>query len=450
MTETLIAGLHSDTLKVSSLSAVRRYAALEQDALAAGRELGVQAVLEGYIQRDDERLRVSTRLLNVADGRPLWSARFNEAFNDIFAVQDAVAAQVLAALTPDIVAGRGALRRYTNDPEAYEHYIAGRYYRAQPRTDVSLSQALAAFERAVARDPNFALAHAGIGEAHSVIGVFGLEAPDVAFPRAQRAVARALALAPDLGEIYAARGHIQAQYEFDWRGAQESFERAIRLAPNYAPAWQWRGILFGFSGRFDAALRDLRRAQQLEPASPTYSALIGMLLMYQRRYDEAIAQLTTTLQQDANLANANTYLTATYLRAGRFDAAAAQLERTRAAAPGSVGHYGQLLALTGRRDAARAEAQRLADLKRERYVSAYDIATIHATLGDSIRTLDWLERALEERAQLIAWLPWEPVFDGIRQEPRYRRLVARLDAAAVVREPGPTSETTPAAARSPR
>lgn len=398
----------------------------------------MQAVLEGSIQHDGDRLRVTTRLLNVADGNPLWAARYDEAFSDIFTVQDVVAAQIWSALTPELVAGgTRTLRRYTRDALAYQLYLEARFHRLQLRTPTSIPQSLAKFEAAIKRDPEFALAHAGAAEVRAMLGVFGFVAPHDAFPQARRDAETAIRLAPQLGEAYAALGHVKSQYDHDWRGAAADFRRAIELNSAYAPAWQWYGILLGYAGRFEEAMAYMRKAQELEPSNATYSALLGMLLMYARRHDEAIAQLRGTLELDPELTTAHTYLTGALLRRALYERAEQQLSKANTAAPGSSGYRGQLYALTGRRAEAHAELRRLERLARERYVSAYDRATVHATLGDIERTFELLQRALDERAGLIAWLPWDPVFDALRADPRYERLLARLPVTDPVLRSGP-------------
>jgi DNA-binding winged helix-turn-helix (wHTH) protein/TolB-like protein/cytochrome c-type biogenesis protein CcmH/NrfG len=426
MAETLIAGLNSGKLSVSPLSSVRRYAGSEQDGLAAGRALGVQSVLEGHIQRVGGQLRVSARLLNVSDGRQLWAQRFDEAFTDIFTVQDTIAARVRAALATELTGEESpALRRYTEDSEAYQLYANGRFH-LQRLNESGLRQALASFEQAVERDPKFALAHVGVAEAHSILGVFGVVAPNDAFPQARRAVDKALEIAPELGEAYASLGHIKVQFEHDWTGAERAYRRAIELNPGYARAQQWLGLLLALQGRFDEGIAQLRRAQALEPAHPGHSALIGMVLIYQRRCDQAIEQLQLTLEMDPDFSTTNTYLAAAYLCRGEYDRALEHLARVKSFAPGSAGYLGQIYALSGRRAEAVEEIDRLLALSKQRYVPAYDIATIYAALGETDKTFDWLARAFEERSQILGWLPWDPVFDGIRKDARYAPLAKRL------------------------
>lgn len=426
MTETLITGLNQGNLSVKPLSSVRRYAGMEEDGLAAGRALGVQAVLEGHIQRAGDTLRVSVRLLNISDGRQLWAERYDEQITDIFSVQDAIAERVRAALTVEL-AGRPApaLRRYTENVEAYQQWANGRYRTMR----LDLPEALADFEQAVALDPGFALAYAGIAEVHSMLGVFGAVAPREAFPQALRAAEKALEIAPDLGQAHASLGHIKVQYEHDWHGAMREYRRAIELNPAHAQSHLLLGVFLATRGSFDEGIAELRAAQTLEPAHPIASALIGMVLVYQRRYDAAIDQLESTLEMNPEFPTTNTYLALAHLRRGDHDEALDYLERTKSLAPGSGAYRGQVYALSGRRDEAVQELGRLLAESKRRYVPAYDIATIHAALGNVDETFRWLERSFEERSQLIHWLPWDAVFDGIRTDPRYAPLYARLPAA---------------------
>ena len=430
MAETLITRLNDSRLLVKPLSAVRRYADPGGDAVAAGRELNVDAVLEGHLQRAGGRLRVSARLIDVRDGRQLWADRYDENFTDIFSVQDAIATRVWSALRPELTGEEPpSFERYTGDAEAYQLYVSGRFHRRRGNEE-GIRKALDSFQQAIERDPEFALAYVGLAESYAILGVFGIAAPHSVFPQARQAVDRALELAPELGEAYASLGHIKMQYEHDWPGAEQAYTRAIRLRPDYAPAHQWLGIYLSYSGRFDEGLERMHAAQTLEPSSPIYGALLGMLLTYDRRYDEAIVLLEKTLELDPALATARTYLALANMRRGEYELAWQHLEQAASPAPGSAAYRGQIYALSGRRVEAEAEVEQLIARSAERYVSAYDISTIYAALGDVDETFSWLERALEERSQLIGWLPWDPVFDGMRSDPRYDNLVRRLNLPA--------------------
>jgi TolB-like protein/DNA-binding winged helix-turn-helix (wHTH) protein len=427
LAETLIAQLHTEQLAVRPLSSVRRFADPEQDALEAGRALGVNSVLTGHLQRDSTRLRISVRLLDVDSGRQLWADRFDEDMTDIFSVQDAIAAKVHAALVPGQAAETAAYQRPTSDAQAYQFYASGQFLRRRADEE-GLRRAIVQFERAIERDPDFALAYVGLAECHSILGVFGILAPHDTFPRAISAIERALELAPNLAEAHASLGHVKVQYEQDWAGGEAALRRAIELNPNFAPAQQWLGILLASAGQFEDGLEQLRIAQSLEPSSAIYSALIGMLLTYQRRYDEAVEQLTQTLEMAPYFPPTYAYIAFAYTRRGDFDTALEYLDRMPARAAGSAAYRGQLYALSGRHDEARAEIERLEELSADQYVAAYDIATIHAALGDVDQAFHWLELAFVDRSPTIKWLLWDPVFDGLRDDPRYPAIAARLSA----------------------
>ena len=426
MAETLIAGLSgTGRLQVMPLSSVRRFAGPEHDAVDAGRRLGVTAVLEGYIQRTDDRLRVSTRLLDPRDGRQLWSERYDEEFTDIFAVQDAIAARVQAELTPEMVGTPiTPLTHDTNDAEAYQLYANGRFYLR--RNETGMRRAIEYFGQAIARDPGFARAYVGLAEGYSLLGVFGAMAPHEAFPRARTAVDTALTLRPDLGEAYAALGHIKTQYELDWPGAERAYRRAIELEPGFALGQQLYGHYLAYVGRIEDGLAQVRKAQALEPATPIYGAVIGLFLCFEHRYDEAIEQLEKTLETDADLDLAHTYLAVASMYRGEYERAIEHLSRAGSVAPGSGGYLGQIYALSGRRADALAEIDRLITLSQHQYVAAHDIATIYAALGDADQTFLWLDRALEDRSQLLGWIRWNPVFDSVRDDPRYAEFMRRL------------------------
>jgi serine/threonine-protein kinase len=426
--ETLISVLQDSGMQVRPLSAVRRYTRDDRDVRAIGRELGVDAVLDGHLQRDGEQLRVSTQLIRVGDGARLWSERYDQRFAGVLKIQDAIAAKVRLALAPDAQGGGASTKAAlpTRDPEAYDLYLVARYHREQRVNVAGLRQALNLFRQAAERDPRFAAAHVGVAEMHTILGVFGAVAPREAFPAALAAIHLALALEPDSPQALAALGHIKTQYEHDWQAAEEAYQRALELDPHAAAPHQFYGLWFAYHGRFDEALREMRRAAALEPAVPTYRALTGMLLNYQRRYDEALQELRAALAMDARQSTTQTYIATSLMRLARYEEALAHLDAAGSPAPGSQGYRGQLYALAGQREKAMAEVRRLEALSRTEYVSAYDIATLHAALDNRDAALTWLERGFEERSQVIGFLPWEPAFDGLRDEPRYQAVLARL------------------------
>jgi DNA-binding winged helix-turn-helix (wHTH) protein/TolB-like protein/Flp pilus assembly protein TadD len=423
MADSLIARLSAQQkLVVRPLSSVRRFSAPDQDPLTAGRALGVASVLDGSLQHSDRRIRVSARLLRVADGRQLWAQSFDEDVTTIFEMQDAIAARVSEALVLKLSAQP---RGETRDSEAYLLYANGRL--AWSRfTEASLLQAIDYFEKAIARDERYAMAYVGLADSYAILGVFGVRAPREVFPRARSAVERALELDPDSAAAHTTLGHIKIQYDLDWRGGLAEYARAIDLDPNYAPVYHYRGLVYARQGETDRAIEQLKRAQQLEPLWVAPRAALGMVLAYARRHEEAIAQLTQTLALDERADNARTYLGRAYMYSGQYERALVEFRRRQAQAPGSYADVAQALALSGRQKEAREELARLLSLSTERYVPALDIATVYASLGEKENAMEWLERAFADRSTNLGFLAQDPAFDKLHEDSRFVALVARV------------------------
>jgi len=427
MTESLIASLGRQGAQgIAPLTSVRRYAALDQDAVVAGRELGVASVLDGSLQRRGDRLRVSARLLRVADGRQLWAQNFDQDFTTIFDVQDAIAAKVARALElRGIVDGvtRGA--PYTHDPEAYALYASGRFAWTR-QTEASLLQSIEYYEQAIARDPNYALAYAGLADSHAVLGVFGMRAPREVYPDARRAVEKALAIDPDLAAAHSALGHIMVQYDQDWDGAAREYARAKQLDPSLALTYHRRSILYAVQGDTQRALAESARARELEPLWLAPRAFTAQILYYARRYDEGISILEQVLALDDRVNSARGFLIRSLIAKGDYQRALDEIDKHPLQTQGSNAFRAQALALSGRREAALAELQRILQMSKERYVAAYDIAMIYVVLADQENAFQWLERAIEDRSTPINFLAQDPALDALHGDPRFAALVQRL------------------------
>jgi DNA-binding winged helix-turn-helix (wHTH) protein/TolB-like protein/Tfp pilus assembly protein PilF len=427
MAESLISSLgRYSPQAIRPLSSVRRYAALDQDAIAAGRELGVDTVLDGSLQRRGDRLRVSARLLRVADGRQLWAQSFDQDFTTIFDVQDVIAARVAQALSVRW-AGSGSTRGapYTRDSEAYSLYASGRFAWTR-QNEPGLLQAIAFFEHAIARDPNYALAYSGLADSYAVLGVFGIRAPHEVFPKARSAVDQALSIDPDLAAAHSALGHIKVQYEHDWEGAAREYARAIQLDPALALTYHRRGLLYAMQGDIDRAVAASERAQQLEPLWLWPRTAAGNFLYYAKRYDESIRLLEQVLALDDRTDSARSSLIRDLIVKADYERALAEIDKRPIQAPGSNAFRAQALALSGRRAEALAELDRVLKLSKQRYVAAYDIALIYAALADTENAFLWLERAMEDRSTLINFLAQDPMFDALHADPRFATLVQRI------------------------
>ncbi|HZF16175.1 MAG TPA: winged helix-turn-helix domain-containing protein [Steroidobacteraceae bacterium] len=427
MTDSLISSLGKYSPRaISPLSSVRRYAALDQDAIAAGRALGVDTVLDGSLQRRGDRLRVSVRLLRVADGRQLWAQSFDQDFTTIFEVQDVIAARVAQALAVRW-SGGGSTRGTpgTQDPEAYALYASGQFAWTR-QTEPSLLQAIAFFEQAIARDPNYALAYTGLGNSYALLGVFGMRAPHEVFPKARSAVEQALSIDPDLAAAHTALGHIKAIYERDWDGAAREYERALQLDPSLAVTNHRRATLYAMQGDTERAMAAIDRAQQLEPLWLAPKAAACNFLYFARRYDESIRCVEQVLVLDDRADNARAFLIRNLIAKGDYDRAIAEYDKRPIQMPGSHAHRAQALALSGRREAALVELDRVLKLSKQRYVPAYDVALIYAALADTENTFLWLERAMEDRSTQLNFLAQDPMFDALHADPRFASLVQRI------------------------
>jgi DNA-binding winged helix-turn-helix (wHTH) protein/TolB-like protein/Flp pilus assembly protein TadD len=423
MTESLIARLSAQQgILARPLSSVRRFSGSDQDPLSAGRELGVDSVLESSLQRSDKRIRVSARLLRVADGHQLWAQSFDQELSNIFETQDAIAEKVSQALSVRL---SPRMQHPTQDAEAFLLYANGRL--AWTRlNEASLLQAIEYFEKAIERDARYALAYAGLADCYAILGVFGMRAPHDVFPQARRAAEQALAIDPHAAPVHATLGHIKIQYDLDWAGGLAHYARAIEIDPNYARTYHFRGIAYAMHGDTALAIEQFRRAQQVEPLFIAPRAAHGMVLVYARRNAEAVAQLSETLALDERADNARTYLGRAYMHGGEYERALVEFRKRHSLAPGSYGDIAQAFALSGRHEEARAELQRLLNVSKERHVQALDIATVYASLGEKEHTFDWLERAFQDRSTNLGFLSQDPTFDAVREEPRFAALVKRI------------------------
>lgn len=428
MTDSLIAhvGQRADRV-VAPLSSVRRYSALDQDPVAAGHSLHVDLVLDGSLQRAGERLRVSVRLLRVADGRQLWSQTFDQAFTGIFEVQEQIAARIASALALQSLGSGPALGGDgTQDPEAYSLYTRGRFAFLK-LTDSDLQQAINFYEQAVFRDPQYARAYAGLADAYSLLGVLGMRDPRIVFPHARTAIGRALQLAPDLPDAYVSRAQLRGIYDRDRRAALEDLNHATALNPRLGSAYFYRGLIYGSQGHFAESQAEFDHAEALEPSVLARPAAAALQLMYARRYVEAAASLRRILVIDPRFDLARGFLIRTLLAQGDAAGALAEIRAHPLHAQGSYGFFATALALSGRRDEARLELERVVQLSQQQYVPAYDIAIAFGALQDGDTTLHWLWRAYDDRSTLLGAMSQEPLLQFLKDDPRFVEFIGRTE-----------------------
>jgi len=431
MADTLINNLSSiKQVTVRPLSAVRQYKSLEQDAAAAGREQNVDAVLDGSIQKAGDKIRLTVRLVRVADGGEIWSERFDEKLTDIFAVQDSVSRKVsdLLAVTLTGEEKTRLTKRHTGDVEAYRIYLMGRYHLSR-LTDDGFRKGRDFFQQAIDKDPNYALAYAGLADAYNRLGGWNVLPPGESFPSARAAALKALELDEQLAEAHTMLGSVKFFYDWDWSSAERELRRANEINPNYADGHQMYSYFLSVMGRLDEAMTEMRRAQELDPLSIEKLGGLGEILFYQRRFDQAIEQCRKTLEMDPNSGFAHWAIGNVYVKKGQFAEAIAEYQKAiplSGDSPDEPASLAYALALSGKRREALQVIDELKERSQRSYISPTQVAIIYSGLGDKDQAFAWLNKAYEGRDFILVYLKVDPSFDSLRSDPRFADLQRRV------------------------
>jgi TolB-like protein/Tfp pilus assembly protein PilF len=434
ITEELIARLS----QVEGLSVVGRTSAFAlkgstTDVREIGTRLGVSAVLSGSVRRADNRLRVVVQLVNASSGYQIWSETYERELADVFAVQDEIARAVVTRLRGAARAGPGGPDAAgpevadTDDPEAYNLYLRGRF-EWHRRTAAGLRAAVRYFRLATERAPEYARAYNGLADAYAVLGFYEYMPPGEAFPRAARAAREALRIRPDLAGAHATLGYVALYYEWDWARAEAEFRRAIELDPSYSTGRQWYANYLTAAGRFDEAVRQMRAAQELDPLSLIANAALGWTYYNAGEPRRAIDQLTRTLEIDAGFELAYLWRSFAHEELAQHAEQVADAERAMSLSGGSAistAALSRALALAGQPERARATLRAL-EARPGAYLPAYDIAKAYAALGENATAIRWLERAHAQRSHSMVLIAVDPQLAALRGEPGYQRLVRDL------------------------
>ena len=420
---------HISGLRVAARTSAFQFKDHARDIRQIGHALNVGTVLDGSVRKHDNRLRITVELIGTGDGYQLWSDRFDRGLEDVFAVQDEIAASVVKTLKGQLTAAVPLVAPHTRNLDAYTSYLEGRYH-WNKRTEEELEKSVERFEDAIKRDPGYAVAYAGMADAYVTLGTYGaMPAADV-IPKAKRAVEKALEIDADLAEPYACRGCLRSVFEWSWPDAERDFLRAIELNPSYPTAHHWYAINHLVPrGRFEDAVKELQRALELDPLALAIRTSLGMTSYFAARYDDAVDELRRTIQLDDQFAMARAFLGASYVEQGRYHEARAEIEaalRLSGRTPEILASLGYLLGRSGDLAGGRsvlAELRRISDV---RYVSPGRLAQVHIGLGERAETLDRLEEAAAEHAADLAWLGVRPVFAELRGEPRFVALLNRM------------------------
>lgn len=413
-------------LKVSPTSSVIRYKGRETDIAKIAKELGVESVMTGRVVKRGENLNITVELVDARNNKSLWGEQYERKMSDLLATQREIAAAITQKLQLKLAAtGEKRLaRRYTENNEAYELYLKGRFHFAR-RTRDDIVRSIELFRRAIVIDPDFALAYVGVAEAYSVMPSYPYMSPKEAMPEAKTAVAKALAIDPDLPEAYVLAGTIAATYDWDWEKAEYNFQKSIELDPNIATAHhRYAWVFLSPMGRHDEAIAEMQRAMELEPLSLIQGANFAAVYMYARQFDNAVAQGRKTYELDPNFVTGQSWLSHSYNASGMYADALSLAEKP------SDFRLGVQLTLayakTGRTREARALIDKFKELEKSTYVVNYWLAVSYVAIGDNEAAFAELEKSYQARDWFLPRIKTDPFLDPLRNDPRLGELQKRL------------------------
>lgn len=435
MTDELITALGQySALNVISRTSVMRYKGAQKTVPEIARELHVDAILQGSVLRSGNRTRITAQLTDGVSDRNLWGRSYERDMRDVLALQDEVARAIADEIEVRLTGGRTkAITAAVVAPEAHEAYLRGRYYWNKWTPD-GFQKAGDYFQRALAIDANYPAAHAGLADAHALLGYYGVVAPRDAFPRAKAAALNALALDETLSEAHTALALVAENYEWDWDGGERELARALQLNPSSAMAHLWYSYHLVWFGRFDEAVKEAQRAQALDPLSLVTNTSVANILYDVKRYDEAIVECRKVLEMDSSFRWAHHSLGENYVEKGLFKEAVTELtlgldqERRN---PHFLAALAYGMARSGDRVGALKIVEELERASQERYIPATQIAGLYATLGKTPESLAWLEKAYQARDAWLPQLTVTPPFRSLHADPRFREFMARIGLRVV-------------------
>ena len=424
--ETLINALTNiEGLWVPARTSSFSFEGKREDIREIGQKLGVDHILEASLQVSGGRIRITARLVNVNSGSNIWSETYDRDMENIFAIQDDIAKAIVGALEIKLLGERKEplVKNYTADLRAYNLYLQGRFF-WNKRTAEDIKKAVDYFSQAVEMDPKYALAYAGLADAHGVLPFYVPVAPKEAFSKAREAALKALEIDSSLAEARSALGFVYMYSDWDWKAAEAELRRAIQLKPGYATVHQWYAELLSAMGRFEESLTEIRRAQELDPLSLIGGSMEAAIHIFMHQYDRAIAQCLRTLDMNPNFDVAHVLLGFAYHQKGMNEDAEAELRKIRD--PLSTHRWNYSYPPPGRRDEALAMVDQMKQLWNRKEIRAYPIARIYAGIGETDAALDWLAKSIEEREPYLIRLRVDPIFDGLRSNSGFEALLEKI------------------------
>ena len=429
MTESIISNLSQlpGLKKVIARSSVFHYKGKEIVPKDVGQELGVDAVLISRMNQRGDELTINVELVNTTDNTRIWGDQYKKKVGEVFDFQqeisNSIAENLKLKLTGEEIKRIG--KRYTVSPEAYQAYVRGRFF-WNKRTEEGLKTAIEYFNQAIDKDPNYALAYAGLADTYAILPQYSSVPPKDAFEKATAAVAKALQLDDTIVEAHTALAETKVFWSWDWEGGRKEFKRAIELNPSYATAHHWYAFLLMFLGEFDESIEQITQAQELDPLSLIITANMGLMRFYARRYDEAIEYDKKTIEMDPNFGEIHWYLGMAYCQKRRYEEAIQELQRAAALSGQFAKHYatlGYAYVLAGKKD----EAVRIVEELKKKGQDRYYAASVYAVLGDKDRAFECLDESFKERSDDIPYLKVDPILDSLRPDPRFKALLKKAN-----------------------
>lgn len=421
---------HLKDLKVTGRTSSFQFKGKNIGLPELGQKLGVSKVLEGSVRKQGNRLRISVQLINVEDGFHLWSEKYDRDLDDIFAIQDEIALAITEKLKVTLAEydHEQITKNYTQNTEAYQLYLQGRYFWNQ-RTQEGLEKSMKYFHEAIDIDPNYALAWTGLADSYNLLREYGRSSRNEGYSKAKAAAKKALKIDSQLGEAHISLASLLTNDEWDWLNAKNEYKLGLEMNPNYATGHHWYAEWLMFQGNFDEALEEISKAVQLDPVSQGILTDRALILYYARQYDKAIKQIMLALQLDANFSSSHRILSLCYQAKGMFDQAIAENsfwgERTGNQFKTKVS-LAQLYALSGRKEEARKIVEGLSE---EEITAGNDyraLALAYKALDEMDLAFNSLEKSYEGREHSLCTTKIDPKWDGIRTDPRFIEFVGRM------------------------
>ena len=418
-------------LRVIARSTAFQYKGKDVDPRRVGRELQVASVLTGRVRQSQDALSIQVDLVDAVTGAELWGEEYIRKISDVIAVKQAIAREVTAKLKLKLTGEeqRRLAKGDSTNTEAYRFYLRGRYF-WNKRTPDGMKQAIAEFQQAIDRDPNFALGYVGLADCYTGLTFYNFAAPHETMPRAKESAIKALALDNTLAEAHASLAHVLMNYDWNWSEAEKEFRRSIELKPDYPTAHQWYAIHYlTATGRLEEAVQEMKKALELEPASLVMNTFMGATLYYAGRYDEAIDQCRRTIEMDPNFAVAHWHLGLAYEQKQILDAATEEFKKAISLSGGSPlmrAALGRAYAESQKKHEANEMLNELNELEKRQYVSAYEVAKIYVALGNSEQAFQLLTKASAEHSFHLVNLNVCPQLNSVRSDPRFQDLVQRV------------------------